>query len=74
MNLDVIRKTYCLNGESFLGYERLRGIKLQSPFSPHLTFIGVGRHFSDAKENCVEVFLLHQYFHREGMLKTKNLN
>lgn len=74
MKIETIKKTYCLNGESFLGYERLRGVKLQSPFSPNLTFIGVGKSFSEAKENCVEVFLLHQYFNREGMFKTKNLN
>lgn len=78
MTLSAIKKTYCLNSELFIG-NGILGVKLQSPFNPHMTFIGVGGLFIEARENCVEVFELHQELFRKGLLPknmdiTKNFN
>ena len=78
MNLSYIKKTYCLSSELFIG-NGILGVKLKSQFNPHMTFIGVGSLFVEARENCVEVFEFHQELFIKGLLPknmdiTKNLN
>lgn len=78
MNLSYIKKTYCLSSELFIG-NGILGVKLKSPFDTGMSFMGVGSLFYEARENCVEVFEIHQELWRKGLLPksmdiTKNLN
>ena len=70
--LEEIERTYCLNGDMFFGIDFIRGYKLESMYG--LSFIGVGKYFNTAKQNCVEVFEIHQELCRKRLLTTKNLN
>ena len=70
--LEEIERTYCIDGDIFFGIDFLRGCKLESMSG--LSFIVVGRYFNTAKQNCVEVFEIHQELWRKGLLTSKNSN
>ena len=56
----------------FFGIDFIRGYKLESMYG--LSFIGVGKYFNTAKQNCIEVFEIHQELCRKRLLTSKNLN
>lgn len=71
MTLQYVIKTFRLKPRAKFSKGKLR-LTLSAEFG-NINFVGVGP-VSDAYQNCVEVFEIHQELWRKGLLTTKNMN